>query len=244
MPSLNQASGFRLKAAVLLGLVLFLSGCAQTTVRLNGYLDQKNPVVFTKADSFHFRLNPDAPNPLLEKEIGAKVERLLTHLGYGLAAEGAADFWIEAAYGVTEIISTAPPTGRVRVGMSMGFGFGGGCCWGRPYPGGAGHWRPGYGHGWGYGMGYGWGYPAWPDYDYYAPQPGYDRALSLKVINARTGETAWLMETDSQGYDPDLRAALDYLLAATFLHFGEDTEQARLTAIDAGNELVGVLRER
>ena len=238
MPSLNQAVGSRLTAAILLGLVLFLSGCAQTTVRLNGYLDEKNPVVFTKADTFHFRLNPDAANPLLEKEIGAKIEWLISHFGYGLAAEGAADYWIEAAYGVTEIVYEAPPTGRVRVGMSMGFGFGGGYRRGRLYPGGA------YG-GWpGWGWGYGYGAPFWPDYDYYPPQPSYTQVLSLKVTNARTGETVWLMETESQGYDPDLRTVIDYLLVASFERFGEDTEKARLTAVDERNELVGVVRGR
>lgn len=199
--------------ALLAGVV---SGCAATTtfqVQVNGYTDSAAPVLFTPGSSFFVIENQEAKNPLLEKEIKAKIDKLLTTQGYSLAPSDQADYHLMFSYGMgtPQTVSVTTPS----------FGFGVGMGYGR--------WGPGpYG---GYGL-------YWPGYPYYTEtQPLYDRWLQVKVAEGKhyraTGKfnPIWVGEARSSGTSSDLREVLNPLLIATFTQFGKNTGKAVPSAI-------------
>ncbi len=185
-------------------------GCALGSVRMNinGYLDHQRPVVFKPGDSFFVAQNPEADNPLLEKEIADKIKRLLAQKGFSLTAKAKADYILAFGYSLIQ----EPP--------EMHF-------WLQHQPGryeqlevfkddkGRSYWRTIYA----------------PGRQVYVPQTkiAFTRALSLRVIEARveraSGEArvVWAADTHSRGTDKDLRTVINYLLIGTFEHFGQDT---------------------
>ena len=63
-----------------------LSGCGPTlyNVNVNGYTDPAAPTQVAPGGSFFVIENQKAQNPLLEKEIAGKINKLLTNKGYAL----------------------------------------------------------------------------------------------------------------------------------------------------------------
>jgi hypothetical protein len=195
---------------VLMGaLAIFMVGCASVRtyqVLVNGYTEGAAPVLAPGA-SFFVREDEKAANPLLEKEVKAKIERLLERQGYFLVPYDRADFYLSFAYGLgtPQSVSVTGPS------WGVGWGFGPGFC----------------GPGVGYGVYWPGGGPGTTEV-----QALYDRWLRLTVVEGKysrdTGKsrTVWVGDARSTGTSADLREVLNFLLFADFEHFGKNTGKA------------------
>ena len=196
----------------ILGMALF--GCASTRtyqVQVNGYTESAAPSLAPGASLFVLE-DEKAQNPLLEKEVKAKIEKLLTERGYLLVPYDRADYYLSFSYGLGNpqtVSLTAPSWG-------IGWGFG-----------------TGY---YGRGVSTGIYWPGWGPFST-KNQALYDRWLRLTVAEGKyqreTGKsrTVWVGEAHSTGASSDLREVLNPLLIAAFEQFGMNTGRAVLANI-------------
>ncbi len=180
-----------------------LTGCAATLpVLVNGYTDPAAAVAIPPGARFCVAENPQAPNPLLEREIKVKLERLLTRRGFGLGPCEQADFVMLFTYG------TGPGAARTLISPEWSFGVGAGRVW----------------HG-GYVF-------FWPGFTTYSTAAVYDRWILLNVVagrdyrEKRTSRPLWVGEARSAGASADLRQAVDPLLLAALEKLGHNTGKA------------------
>jgi hypothetical protein len=216
---MQKAIGFL--AAIVIGLGL--SGCSSVTynIKVNGYTDPGAPAQFNPGDSFYVIENQEAKNPLLEKEIKEKINKLLLTHGYPVTTPEKANYLLFFAYGMGEprSVSVATPDYFGSIGWGMGYGWGG----------------PAFSIGVPYG-GYG-----------VNTTTLYDRWLLIKVVKGpahpaqKTAPPVWVGEARSVGASSDLRVVLNYLLVADFREFGKNTGKAVTMEIDAQNPEVGSL---
>lgn len=187
-----------------------LCGCASTRtyhVQVNGYTEQFAAAPFSPGATFFVMENQQADNPLLEKEVKAKLEQLLVRHGYILVPYEQARYLLRFAYGLgsPETVAVAVPDWSVGVGFGTGY--------------------------WGPGAGYGFYWPGWGPY-YTETQAIYNRWLRLTVVEGRpyraTGRATpvWVGEVRSSGTSSDLREVLNPLLVAAFEQFGRNTRKA------------------
>lgn len=196
----------------ILGMAMF--GCASTRtyqVQVNGYTESAAPSLAPGASLFVLE-DEKAQNPLLEKEVKAKIEKLLTERGYLLVPYDRADYYLSFSYGLGNpqtVSLTAPSWG-------IGWGFG-----------------TGY---YGTGVSTGIYWPGWGPFST-KNQALYDRWLRLTVAEGKyqreTGKsrTVWVGEAHSTGASSDLREVLNPLLIAAFEQFGMNTGRAVLANI-------------
>lgn len=190
--------------AACLGL-LALFGCAGVyEVRVNGYTDPAQPAAITPGATFSVIENKEAKNPLLEKEITAKINKLLLERGYRLVPAQQADYFLLYSYGIGA--GGAASVTMPSFGVGVGYGF-----WAsRSY----GMFWPGF-----------YNYPAYAD-------PLYDRWLLINVIEGRPyrdqgqSKTVWVGESRSTGTSADIREVINSLLLASFKQFGTNTGKA------------------
>lgn len=192
-----------------------LCGCGSTrhNINVNGYTDPAAPVQLIPGGSFFVIENQKAQNPLLEKEIAGKINKLLTNKGYALTSYDKAQYYLLFSYGVggERAASVVMPDYYT----SYGFGIGGGTGWG-------GGWR---------GSPFVFGAPFFSFYP--GPERQYDRWLLINVVDGKyyrenQGQfrTIWVGEARSAGASTDLRVAVNYLLLAEFQQFGQNTGKA------------------
>lgn len=200
----NFSTGFLLSILIAFGL----SGCAPLSyqVQVNGYLDAVMPATLTPGANLFVIENKEAMNPLLEKEIKSKIEKLLEKQGYRISSFEKAEYYLLFCYGlgpgrnVTVIIPDYYP---------YGLGYFPGYSYGRPYS-------------------------FVSPFISYSPftETIYDRWLLLNVIDGKhyrgNGEfrTLWVGEARSTGTSADLRVAVNYLLLAALEQFGKNTGKA------------------
>lgn len=193
-------------------LVLLLAtglsfGCATTyQVRVNGYTDPAAPAPIPASATFFVIENKEAKNPLLEKEIKAKINLLLERRGYVLVPFDKADYYLFFTYGIgpTSAVSVVMPD--YPWGLSMEYGY----YYPRSY------------------------FFYWPGFAYYPAyvEPLYDRWLLLNVVEGKhyreTGQfrTLWVGESRSTGTSADIREVINSLLLAAFAQFGKNTGKA------------------
>ena len=212
----------RFLAMLVIGL--WLSGCSSFstfTVKVNGYTDPSAPALVKPGGSFCVIENQEAKNPLLEKEIKEKLNKLLLTRGYPVTTFEKADYYLFFAYGMGEprSVNAAAPDVYGSIGWGMGYGWGG---WGGPA--------------FSIGVPYG-GYPA-------DSASLYDRWLLIKVVEGPAYRTqkishpVWVGEARSVGTSSDLRLVLNYLLVADFKEFGKNTGKAVTVEIEAQNQEV------
>lgn len=196
----------------LLGLAAF--GCASVRtyqVQVNGYTDSAAPLLAPGVSIFVIE-DPKAQNPLLEKEVKAKIDQLLVKSGYLLASYDKAQFYVLVTYG----LGTPQTVSMTAPGWGLGFGFG------------TGYWGPG--------AAYGVYWPG-PGPYYTETQTLYERWLRLNVVEGKhyreTGKsrTVWVGEARSTGASSDLREVLNPLLITAFEQFGKNTGKALPTTI-------------
>jgi hypothetical protein len=186
-----------------------LSGCAATSydIKVNGYTDPSIPQQILFGGSFFVIENKDAKNPLLEKEVQGKINKLLEKHGYQLAPYDRADYYLFFTYGIGQERSTTVVMPDYGWGFGVGSGF---PCYRNSY----------------FFVG-----PFISYYPYY-PETYYDRFLLINVVDGKyyreKGEfrTLWVGEARSTGTSSDLRIVLNYLLLADFKEFGKNTQKA------------------
>jgi hypothetical protein len=197
---------------VLLSAAAF--GCASVRVyqvQVNGYTESAGPSLAPGASLFVLE-DQKAQNPLLEKEVKAKIEKVLVKQGYLLVPYERADYYVLFTYGLgnPQTVSVTAPT------WSVGLGFGTGYC--------------------GPGVGYGFYWPGCGPF-YTETQALYDRWLRVNVVEGKyyreTGKSrpVWVGEAHSTGASSDLREVMNPLLVAAFEQFGRNTGKALPTTI-------------
>ena len=200
--------------ALLILLSAALFGCASVRVyqvQVNGYTEGAGPSLIPGA-SLYVLEDQKAQNPLLEKEVKAKIESLLTKRGYLLVPYDRADYYVLFTYGLgnPQTVSVTAPT------WGVGLGFGTGYC--------------------GPGVGYGFYWPGCGPY-YTETQALYDRWLRVNVVEGKyyrdTGKSrpVWVGEAHSTGASSDIREVINPLLIAAFEQFGVNTGKAWPTTI-------------
>jgi len=199
----------------LLGLLSVAAfGCASARiyqVQVNGYTEGGGPSLAPGASLFVLE-DQKAQNPLLEKEVKAKIEKILAKQGYFLVPYERADYYVLFTYGLgnPQTVSVTAPT------WGVGLGFGTGYC--------------------GPGVGYGFYWPGYGPF-YTETQALYDRRLRVNVVEGKyyreTGKsrTVWVGEAHSTGTSSDLREVLNPLLIAALEQFGRNTGKALPTTI-------------
>ena len=183
------------------------SGCGPTlySVNVNGYTDPAAPAQLVPGGSFFVIENQQAQNPLLEKEIAGKINKLLTNKGFSLTAYDKAQYYLFFSYGIGQ--ERAASVVMPDYYTSYGFGLGGGSGWrGSPFV------------------------FAAPFFSFYpGPESRYNRWLLINVVDGKyyrekgQFQTVWVGEARSTGTSQDIRLAIDYLLLADFQQFGRNT---------------------
>ncbi len=209
-----------------LGLVLLLiclvpfatAGCVTTyEMEVNGYLDKEYVRSLPSAKlpfSVFVVNNENADNPLLEREIAAKIARLLKEKGYRLASAEEGDFYVVFRYGIDrgpleitswekhDRVDTYDPYTKMRSTKHVVTDSG------------------------------------------VLSHQFYTRSLCIRVVDAqvlrKSGKTKviWAGDTVSEGTSTDLRKVINYLLVATFDYFGRDTGKAVKVVLSEGNPRV------
>ncbi len=199
----------------LVAMFILLAGCglcgcgpAVYHVNINGYTDPTAPGVLAPGASVFVIENQKAQNPLLEKEIKEKINKILTRQGYEVVPYDQAQFYLFFSYGIGQ--ERAANVVMPDYFTSYGFGLGGGTGW-RSVP---------------------FVFAA-PFFSFYpGPESTYDRWLLINVADGKhyreKGEfrTVWVGEARSTGTSQDIRVVIDYLLLADFQQFGRNTGKA------------------
>jgi hypothetical protein len=217
---MQKAIGFL--AMIFVGLCLPSCSSVPTyTIKVNGYTDPAAPAQVRPGGSFFIIENPEAKNPLLDKEIKEKITKLLLTRGYPVTTFEKADYYLFFRYGMGEprSLTTTAPDYYGGIGWGGGFGWGGGYGWGGPSV-----------------------YVGMPWGGYAADSATlYDRWLLLNVVEGPAYRTqklsrpVWVGEAHSVGTSSDLRTVLNYLLVAGFREFGKNTGKAVTMEIEAQN---------
>lgn len=201
---------------VLATMCLF-SGCeASYNVGVNGYSATGRASQIPRGSSITVVADSNAPNPILEREIRAKIEKLLTDKGFAVKTDRA-DYYLVFNYGIDAGWAV---TGAVPVWYSDAY-------YGYPYA---------YGHRHGYVA-----YAPYAEIVYtrwlvLKIIDGETYGASKKV------EPLWIGEVTSVGLESDLRGLLDYMLIAGFEHFGQDTGRRVSENISKKDERIWLLR--
>jgi hypothetical protein len=205
------------KILLIISISIFLSGCATYyNVRVNGYLDTThNLAPITPGASFFVLENKNASNPIFDAEIKSKIEKLLKEKDYSLQSYDKADFYLEFIYtlssgkSISDIrpVFNPPETETVQTYTSSG------------------KTRT--------------SFVTFPGYTTYVPYKTivYTPSLTLDVFDAsffrdsKERKTIWIGETANTSQNPDLREVINYLLVASFEHFGENTGKSVIVSM-------------
>ena len=207
-------------------LIVLLGGCA-LQIRTTAFLDHSGgSSVLMKGASIAVLENAQAANPILDREIKGKIERLLVKEGYRLDTSDKARYLLSYSYGIASglrnstVTSYAPPQTQI---ITVPDGKGGVTTQAIMTPGAA---------------------TIIP-----TVSVEYTKQLILKVMEAAKGtaggckeRVVWMGETLGMDPSSDLRSDIDYLLVVAFLHFGEDTGKQISVSIDRGDSAVEDLR--
>lgn len=193
-------------------LVVLLAGCG-LEIRTTGFLDRTAAVTgLAKGATVAVVENSQAENPIFDREVKGKIEKLLARHGYRAAAVGKADYILSYGYSISPglrssaVTTYGPPQTQIT---SVPDGKGGLTTRAVTLP----------------------GQPT------VVPMLSteYTRQVNVKLAAARqqadgNGHVLWVGETHSIDPSSDLRSDIDYLLVVTFLYFGQDTgKQVRVT---------------
>ncbi len=213
------------KALLFVLLVVFLAGCA-LDVRTTGFLDRSAGIaVLPNGAAFAVLENAAASNPIFDREVKAKIERLLVKEGYRVDTPDKARYLLYYGYGIASglgsraVTSYGPPQTQI---ITVSDGKGGVATQAVMTPGAAS----------------------------VIPMVSveYTKQLTLKVTEAagtaggRNDNVVWMGETLSMDPSSDLRSDVDYLLVVAFRYFGRDTGKQVSVSIGRGNPAVEELR--
>jgi hypothetical protein len=194
-------------------LVLIVPGCMYK-VFTNGYSDPSISAQLSPESKICVVENPKAENPLLEKEIKAKVVTLLRKKGYQISSLDTADFYLIYFYGVGH--------GQTVTGVHTSTSYKLNIYTGQfeqvpqTYT------------------------STRTERDRWLLIKVVD---AKQYRGTESVHTVWIGETYSRGSNPDIREVINYLLIPTFEHFGEDTGKAVRHRIIKGNKQVKELEK-
>lgn len=188
--------------------LVFVSGCTTYHIKVNGFSDPEKGSRLVPGSIFVVE-NPKAENPIFEKEIKAKVLKLLEKQGYQISNFQDADYYLILAYGIgsgrnvigalpfhrpggTATMETFGPSGMSQSTINL------------------------------------------PGSTSFIPynRTVYDRWLIIMVVDGKNFRnnneisTLWYGEITSGGSNSDLREVIDYLLISGFDYFGVNTGKA------------------
>lgn len=208
---------------IVIGLCLPSCSTVPTyNIKVNGYTDPAAPALIRPGASVCVVENQQAKNPLLEKEIKDKLNKLLTNRGFSVIPFEKADYYLFFDYGMTapSSVSVTPPDYYGSIGWGWGYGWGGPSVYmGMPYGG------------------------------YAGTTTLNDRWLLIKVVEGppyrtqKVSRPVWVGEARSVGASSDLRTVLNYLLVAEFKQFGKNTGQAITMDINAEDPELATLSQ-
>jgi hypothetical protein len=170
-------------------------------IHVTGYLDPSCPSSLVPGKRVFVVQNTEADNPILEKEIASKIEKLLEQKGYAPSTEEGADFHLFFSYGMRMgPVRSETVTHSHRVPV---------------YDAEKKETR------------YETVYRASERcVQQYASSLSIRVMNSEKMRESDHIEVVWASDTTSEGKETDLRDTLNYLLVATFDYFGQDTGKA------------------
>ena len=211
--------GFTMKLYLLSLPLLFLSlGCATSySIAVNGYSATGQVVHIPDGASISVVTDSNVPNPILEKEIAAKIKKLLAMQGYTTDANKPSyyllfNYGIDAGRTVTDIVPIHHPG------------------YYRPYP---------------YSSTYWFGYTTYIPYSEVIHTRWLTLKLidGQAYRASKSAEPVWIGEIASAGLSSDLRELMNYMLIAAFEHFAEDTQRQITEYITKNDERVWLLTE-
>jgi hypothetical protein len=217
------------KLLVLL-LCLILCGCASIGLRTNGYLDvTKGAFSLSKGNSFFVVPNSNSQNTLFDKEIKAKIEKLLITNGYIIKSDNEAQYFLTYNYSIDNgktVTGVAPVYNPGQTVYTQGTvsGAGGFATYS--------------------GTSQSSGYTSYVPFDLEL----FTRSLQVKVTESDSykknedKEPVWIGDTVSSGSTSDLRAVIDYLLVTNFKYFGKNTGKPMRDDMSIDNKEVKELR--
>ena len=198
--------------------IIFLSlGCsASYNVAVNGYTASGESVQIPQAASIAVVTDSNVPNPILEKEVAVKIEKLLAEQGYSTGADQP-DYYLTFNYGIDagRTVTDAIPIHH------PGFFY-------DRYPYESFHW---------------YGYTTYMPYSEVIHTRWLLLKLYGGEAYRASGsaEPAWIGEIASAGMSSDLREIVNYMLIAAFEHFAEDTQRQITEIIYRDDERVWML---
>jgi hypothetical protein len=196
-----------LATLVLLGAT---AGCAlQYEIRVNAYTARPPTSVPSSGEKVAIYQDPRADNPLLEQEVARKIERLMAQRGFQIVPMEDASYAIAFKYGIgqapnrTGALPVYQPGATTTVNTIGAAGIATSTV-------------------------------QLPGTTTYIPfsVSQHARSLSVRMVDARKlkdtteAPVIWAADTASSGSNSDIREVMNYLLVATFQHFGEDTGKA------------------
>ncbi|MEA3226562.1 MAG: hypothetical protein U9Q07_11480 [Planctomycetota bacterium] len=194
-------------------------GCqASYNVEVNGYSSTGQGLQIPHGSSITVVADSNAPNPILEREIRAKIETLLTEKGYAVKADRE-KYYLLFSYGID---SGRTVTGVVPV------------------------WHSGFYRGYPYRRGYGYRHDYITHVPY--SEVVYTRWLVLRLFDGEAYKTSkkteplWIGEVTSAGMDSDLRELINYMLIVGFEYLGQDIGRMISEVISKDDERVWLLR--
>jgi len=210
-----------------LPLICLSTGCTRFEVRVNGFTPTGTALQLPPHSSIAVAEDPNAQNPIFEKEIAGKIQKLLNSKGYATPPFEKANFYLTFQYGID--------SGRTVTGAMPMYHAGGTATASTFHSGG----------------GYSYSTIQTPGYTTYMPysRTAYARGLVLYLIDAKKYqetqkiEHVWIGEVVSSGSSSDLRHVINYMLVAAFEHFGENTNKRIREIFLEGDERVKLLME-
>jgi Domain of unknown function (DUF4136) len=201
-----------------LPVICFCVGCGTSySVAINGYSTTGQAVQIPQAASISVVIDGNAPNPILEKEVGMKIEKLLTEKGYSVRHDKA-DYYLRFSYGID---SGRTITEAIPMQQPMFYG---------EYP---------------FSDFYWYGSTTYVPYSEVIHTRWLILKLfeGQAYRASKKAKPLWIGEVTSAGTSSDLRDLLNYMLVAAFEHFAEDTRRQIFTVIRGDDERVLRLAE-
>jgi hypothetical protein len=166
-------------------------------VGVNGYSASGQNLQINHVSSIYVIEDSNAPNPILEKEIGMKIRKLLNEKGYSIAADEA-NYYLLFDYGMNsgQTVTDAMPI-----------------------------YYPGVYYDYPYSGIYSYNYATYVPYSTVVYSRWLVLRLidGNTFRTSRKGRPLWIGEVTSTGPSSDLRELINYMLIAAFEHFGQDT---------------------
>jgi hypothetical protein len=206
-----------MKTVIFLLLLICLStGCSRIEVRVNGFTSTGTALQLPAHTSIAVAEDPNAQNPIFEKEIAGKIQKLLSSKGYSLPSSEKTEYNFTFHYGID---SGRTITGAMPIHHPVG------PVTAHPY--------------------YGAGYTTYMPYSHTVYTRWLILYLTdaKKFKETRKIEHVWIGEVISSGSSTDLRSVINYMLVAAFDHFGENTKKQIRKMLPEDDERVKLLME-